>query len=206
MLHHEFIAAPESGSRRLMLVLHGLGDTTEGYRWLPSALNLPWLNYLLVNAPDPYYGGFAWYDFGEDAETGIIRSRRMLFDLLEAQEAKGFPADQTLVFGFSQGCLMVWEIALRHPKRLAGLIGISGYVHDPMRLLGELSPMARQQRILITHGTMDSLIPFGEVKRQVQLLQSGGIQVEWKEFDKAHSLAGEEELAVIREFIRSSWE
>ena len=36
-----------------MIVLHGLGDSMEGYRWLPEALQLPWLNYLLVNAPDP---------------------------------------------------------------------------------------------------------------------------------------------------------
>ena len=62
MLDTEFIAATEKSSRRLMIVLHGLGDSMEGYRWWPEAMQLPWLNYLLVNAPDPYYGGFAWYD------------------------------------------------------------------------------------------------------------------------------------------------
>jgi phospholipase/carboxylesterase len=203
MLQHELIPATTPDSRRLMIVLHGLGDSTEGYRWLPPALDLPWLNYLLVNAPDPYYSGFAWYDFGADAETGIVRSRRMLFDLLEAQEAKGFPPGQTIVFGFSQGCLMVWEIGLRYPKELAGLIGISGYVHEPVRSLKELSPVANQQRFLITHGVLDSLIPFEDAKRQVQIIQAGGIQVQWMEFEKAHAIEGEEELSVIREFVRS---
>ncbi len=59
MLHTEFIPASEKNSRRLFVVLHGLGDSIEGWRWLPSALDLPWLNYLLVNAPDEYYGGFS---------------------------------------------------------------------------------------------------------------------------------------------------
>ena len=37
-------------------MLHGLGDSIEGYRWMPEALDLPWLNYLLVNAPDANMG------------------------------------------------------------------------------------------------------------------------------------------------------
>ena len=67
MLKTEFAPAMEKNSRRLLIALHGLGDSTAGYRWLPSALQLPGLNYLLVNAPDPYFGGFAWYDFSGDA-------------------------------------------------------------------------------------------------------------------------------------------
>ena len=65
-LHSDLIPALEKGSRRLLIMLHGLGDSVQGYRWLPDALNLPWLNYLLVNAPDEYYGGYSWYDFVGD--------------------------------------------------------------------------------------------------------------------------------------------
>jgi len=75
-LHTELIAAREPGSRRLMIMLHGLGDSIEGYRWLPEALNLPWLNYLLVNAPDEYYGGYSWYDFAGNIAPGVARSRK----------------------------------------------------------------------------------------------------------------------------------
>ncbi|HZI33613.1 MAG TPA: serine esterase, partial [Candidatus Binatia bacterium] len=60
MLHGQFIPAADQASRRLFVVLHGLGDSAAGWSWLPGALNLPWLNYLLVNAPDEYYGGYSW--------------------------------------------------------------------------------------------------------------------------------------------------
>ena len=63
MLTHEKIPAAEADSDWLMVVLHGLGDSMEGYRWMPEAIGLPWLNYLLVNAPDDYHGGYSWYDF-----------------------------------------------------------------------------------------------------------------------------------------------
>src|SRR5438552_18800955 len=127
-LHSELIPAQEPRSRRLMIMLHGLGDSIEGYRWLPPSMNLPWLNYLLVNAPDEYYGGYSWYDFIGEIMPGVQRSRKLLFELLEAQREAGLPSEQIILGGFSQGCLMALEVGLRYPRRLAGSIGISGYV------------------------------------------------------------------------------
>jgi phospholipase/carboxylesterase len=205
MLETDLVRSQDKQSPCLMVVLHGLGDSMEGYRWLPPALGLPWLNCLLVNAPDPYFGGYAWYDFSGDAGTGVERSRALLFELLDEQRRRGWPTGQTLLFGFSQGCLMTVEVGLRYPHVFAGLVGISGYVHQPERLLRELSPVARQQRFLITHGLDDPLIPFGPVREQVNLLKAEGIRVEWHEFTKTHTIAGEDELAVIRDFVRASF-
>src|ERR1700761_5280254 len=98
LLTTDLIPAREKSSR-LMIVLHGLGDSMEGYREVPEMLRIPWLNYLLVNAPDPYYGGFSWYDL-ENPAHGIERSRGLLLKLLEDLAAKEFPADQTIVGGF----------------------------------------------------------------------------------------------------------
>src|ERR1041385_7547627 len=142
-LKTDLMAAAQDGSRNLLIALHGLGDSMEGYRWLPAMLRLPWLNYLLVNAPDPYYGGYSWYDFAGDPAPGVARSRRLLTALLDAQRPL-FPSDQTLLFGFSQGCLMTLETGLRYAHRLAALIGISGYVHDEHALARALSPLARE--------------------------------------------------------------
>jgi phospholipase/carboxylesterase len=202
MLTHELIPAAEADSKWLMVVLHGLGDSMEGYRWLPEAMDLPWLNYLLVNAPDEYHGGYSWYDFMEDPAPGVKRSREALFELLDAQREAGFLAGQIFQFGFSQGCLMTMEVAMRYPHKLAGCIGISGYVHEPESALEEMSPAAKDQEILFTLGTFDPIIPPGKVRGQLNLLQAdGGLQIEVKEFAKDHTIAGEDELSLIRDFI-----
>ena len=187
-----------------MVVLHGLGDSLAGYRWLPEALALPWLGYRLVNAPDHYFGGYSWYDFAGDPTPGIHRSRNALAGLLDALEGEGYPPQQTFLLGFSQGCLMTLEVGLRRSKVLAGCIGISGYVHDLPGLLGGLSPVARQQRLLVTHGTWDSMIPIEPVRAQMQRLRETGIRLEWREFAKDHTIAGEEEIRVIREFVTAA--
>lgn len=205
VLETEFYPAADKNSKRLLIALHGLGDSVAGYRWLPSAMALRWMNYLFVNAPDSYYGGFSWYDFTGDEAKGIRRSRALLVELLDKQYAKGFPTAETVLFGFSQGCLMTVEVGFRYPHHFAGLVGVSGYVHEPEKLIAELSPVARQQRMLFTHGTQDPLIPFAEVREQVNLLKAEGLRIEWHEFVKAHTIAGEEELELIRDFIVASY-
>lgn len=207
VLTTDFLPARQAGSRRLLVVLHGLGDSMDGWRWLPDELRLPWLNYLLVNAPDDYYGGYSWYDLYGDSGPGILRSRQLLNRLLDAQRTAGFPADQTALLGFSQGCLMTFDVGFRYPHRLAALVGISGYLWQPEKLLAERSPVARQVPALFTHGTRDPLISCRQVKaEQVDPLVAAGLDLTWQEFDKVHTVAGEPELRVIREFLHRAFE
>ena len=204
MLDTELIPAQDGSLSHLMIALHGLGDSMEGYRWLPQEMRIPWLNYLLVNAPTPYYGGFSWYDFAStSAGADIEVSRKLLFDLLDDQRARGFATERTVLFGFSQGCLMTIEAGLRYPHEFGGLVGVSGYAFEPEQAIRKLPPTAVRQRFLLTHGTLDGLIPIGPVRSQISLLKSAGITIDWREFQKDHTIAGDEELAVIREFVQA---
>ena len=205
MLKSEFIPAQKKDSRRLLIALHGLGDSPAGYRWMPDELTLPEMNYLLVRAPDSYYEGFSWFDIYGEAAPGIERSRKLLFELLDTQAQSGFPTSETILFGFSQGCLLTADVGFRYPHQFAGLVAISGWVHEPERLLKELSPVAREQRMLFTHGIHDPMVPCAKVREQVKALSAAGLNIEWREFAKAHTIAGREELDFIRTFITSGF-
>ena len=205
MLDTEFYPAHKADSKALMIVLHGLGDSTAGYHWMPGVLDLPWMNYLLVNAPDEYYGGFSWFDFAADFRPGVERSRQLLIELLDDQRAKGFPTRETTLFGFSQGCLMTIDVGLRYPHAFAGLVGISGFVFEPQELLRELSPAARDQRLLVTHGTADTMVPLRQTEPAIKLLDSAGVNVEWHVLEKDHTIAGQEEMEIIRRFIEAGY-
>lgn len=202
-LKTDLIPAREK-SDRLLIVLHGLGDSMEGYREIPEMLRIPWLNFLLVNAPDPYYSGFSWYDLNGDSTPGVLRSRKMLTALLDSLASK-FPTERTGLFGFSQGCLMTLETGLRYPKKLACLIGISGYLNDANLLISEMPAAAKEQRVLWTHGTRDPLIPLAPVRAQMEQIKQAGVSVEWHEFQKEHTIAMRE-VDVIREFLVKSFD
>jgi len=204
MLKTYLIPAAQADSQRVLVMLHGLGDSIQGYLWLPEALRLPWLNYLLVNAPTPYFDGGSWYDFEGDMVPGVRRSRALLFQVLDELRAKGFPTEQTTFGGFSQGCVMTMEVGCRYPHRLAGVVGISGYLCEPQTLVKELSPVAREQRFLVTHGRWDPLLPLERAKGHIALLQAAGLNVTWREFDKDHTIAADE-LGMIREFVQAGY-
>ncbi|MED5454419.1 MAG: serine esterase [Verrucomicrobiota bacterium] len=206
MLNSELIPAKEANSKWLMVVLHGLGDSMEGYRWLPSVMGNPRLNYLLVDAPDNYYGGFSWYDIYDNPSPGIERSRKLLFTLMDQQRKAGYHTEKTFLFGFSQGCLMTLETGLRYPYQFAGLVGISGYANEPKNLINELSPVAKDQKFLITHGTTDPLLPLKKTKSHIDQLRTAGVNIQWEVFEKEHTIQGEEEMSVIRDFVKKNME
>lgn len=206
MLNSELIPAKEANSKWLMVVLHGLGDSMEGYRWLPSVMGNPRLNYLLVDAPDSYYGGFSWYDIYDNPSPGIERSRKLLFTLMDQQRKAGYHTEKTFLFGFSQGCLMTLETGLRYPYQFAGLVGISGYANEPKNLINELSPVAKDQKFLITHGTTDPLLPLKKTKSHIDQLRTAGVNIQWEVFEKEHTIQGEEEMSVIRDFVKKNME
>src|ERR1700679_2560774 len=68
--------SPET--EHLMVVLHGRGDSPNGFDWMPEELAIPGLHYVMLQAPDPYFGGFSWYGLPPNQLPGILRSRTLL--------------------------------------------------------------------------------------------------------------------------------
>ena len=50
------------------------------------------------------------------------------------------------------------------------------------------------------------MIPFADVREQINLLKAAGLRVEWREFEKAHNIAGEQEMGVVRDFIVAGYD
>lgn len=190
---HHYVPARIPGARqKLVVVLHGLGDSLAGWSFLPDALRVPELSYLFVNAPDPYYGGYSWYDFMGDKEPGVLRSRELLLKLVDELLGQGVNAADIFLFGFSQGCLMVTDVALNSPHVFGGVVGVSGYMAFAERYPEGLSPAARSQKILITHGRRDNMVPFEPARLQFEQLKAQGVDLTFRAYDKEHTMLLEE--------------
>ena len=196
-----YLPARSPGPERLLVVLHGLGDSLEGFRFLPKLLDIPGVNYLLVNAPDSYFTGYSWYDIYGDSEKGVIRSRAILMDVVEEIKAAGWSSSQIGFFGFSQGCLMAMDLACRYPEPFGAVVGVSGYISKVEEYPEHLSPAARQQRILMTHGTADPMLPLEPTRNQANALSGMGMRIEFKVYNKEHTIEPRQEVADIRAFL-----
>ncbi|MDQ3001159.1 MAG: alpha/beta hydrolase [Fibrobacterota bacterium] len=207
LFQHKYVPALRPGpEEKVLVMLHGLGDSLNGFTWMPGELRLENLSYLLVNAPDDYYGGFSWFDFSgggqymEDAVPGILRSRKLLFELLRELVVHGIKPGNIILAGFSQGCLMALDVGLRTDLVLGGICGISGWLAFEEEYPAAFSPTASSQKILATHGIRDPLLPYTKVETQYAHLKSLGIDLSFKGYDKDHTLLPVE-LADIRAWL-----
>ena len=203
LLNNIFIPA-KVPSKKLMIILHGRGDSSNGFTFLPSYLNLDEMNYLLLDAPYEYFGGCSWYDLPPNQLEGIAYSSGVLADILDDLFEEEFDASQSFLFGFSQGALLTFEFGARYEKELAGYIAISGYIYDAQNLLNEMNPTLKDANWLCTHGTSDGVLPYKTSKTQVEQLQQGGMNIDFKTYDKDHTLV-EEELQMIKAWVQSKF-
>ncbi len=204
-LDYDRLPAAGAPATRHVLVLHGLGDSKDGWKDVVPMLGLPRLGWIFAEAPVPYGPGWSWFDLDWERDMapdpdGVVASTAALRQLVgHLETAHRIPAEQLIVMGFSQGCLMTVELGLTHDRVFAGLIGISGWVFDLAGLPKRLGPAAKQQRLLMTHGRQDTVVPIALTRPQIPVLRDLGIAVDWREFDKAHGLDPDEELALLRE-------
>ena len=188
-------------SKKLMIILHGRGDSSEGFRGFPPFLDIDEMNYLLLDAPFEYFTGFSWYQLPPDQLPGIEYSSKLLTTMLDELFEEEFNPEESFLFGFSQGSLLTFEFGARYHKVLAGYIAISGYIYDADKLLKDMNRDVNNSNWLCTHGTMDDILPYETSKEQVKTLQEGGFDIEFKSYKKDHSI-DRDELTMISEWMK----
>ncbi len=198
-LNHTFVPS-KVPSKKLMIILHGRGDSSDGFAFLPSYLNIDDMNYILFNAPYEYFGGYSWYDMPPNQLQGIAYSSGLLAETLDILFEEDFNAQESFLFGFSQGSLLTFEFGARYERVLAGYIAVSGYIYDANNLLNEMNEAVKTSRWLCTHGTFDDVLPYSTSKAQVESLQQGGFDITFESYDKAHNI-DEDELKMLRKWI-----
>ncbi|KAL3263134.1 hypothetical protein ABHI18_002095 [Aspergillus niger] len=118
-------------SPNILLLLHGIGDTSQNLSTLARALNLPETTILTLQAPTPLpfdLGGFHWGDditfspAGDlDMDAGFSRSTKTIIQevIVDTLLKKcGYRGRDIIVFGIGQGGMVGLEVA-RHFKDLS---------------------------------------------------------------------------------------
>ncbi len=190
------LLTPPDASGKLAVVLHGRGDSTAGFYWMPNYMGLPEVSWLLVNAPDPWNDGFSWYDLPPNHGPGIERSQGLLDRLFDELDAQGYPPENIVLFGFSQGCLLTLEWGGRTDLPLAGCIGVSGYCFNALNLGAEASEAAKQRPWFVSHGKEDEVLPYHVTAGQIRTLQDAGLPIDFRSYAKTHTI--DPDLADIR--------
>ncbi len=191
-----------------IVVLHGLG--ADGNDFVPIARELDLrsvgpVRFVFPSAPVrpvTLNGGYemrAWYDIhppiGQsrlEDEAGLRESCALVQGLLDREAARGVPPARTVLMGFSQGCAMALMAGLRAPRRLAGLVGLSGYLPLSATTASERSQANRDVPIFLAHGAHDPVVVLDRGAESRDALQALGCAVDWHTYPMEHSVCPQE--------------
>jgi phospholipase/carboxylesterase len=197
--------------------LHGLGADGHDFAPIVPELQLPAslaVRFVFPHAtiqPVTINGGMAmrsWYDIltpqlvKREDETGIRISERAIQALIARENARGIPSSRIVLAGFSQGCAMTLHTGIRFKEKLAGLMGLSGYLPLIDRAAHEREPANAATPIFLAHGTHDPVVTLERAESSRAKLVDLGYQVQWHTYPMPHSVCAQE-IDDISSFLQS---
>ena len=196
--------------------LHGLGADGNDFAPIVPELDLPdgaAVRFVFPNAPVQRVtinNGMAmrsWYDIlvmdlvrVEDGQ-GIRASEAAIHKLIARENARGIPTSKIVLAGFSQGCAMTLHTGIRLPEKLAGMMGLSGYLPLVDTAEAERHGANQDTPIFLAHGQYDPVVPLARAQASLAELQRLGYDVRWHTYPMPHSVCAEE-VADISTFLR----
>jgi phospholipase/carboxylesterase len=185
-----------------MIVMHGQGDSIDSFKDFDYELDLPWMNFLLLNAPEKFDDGFSWYDLEPRHAKGVKRSRKLLQQLIFDLNYEGWRNKDIYLLGHSQGALMASDLVLNSKDPFAALISVSGYVWFFRGWKKQaLQGAAAKTPWLMTYGIRDNIIPPEEVTEDIEILCKAGLPVTSRAFKKGHDFNMSREVPFIHNWV-----
>lgn len=187
--------------------MHGLGADGRDFVPIVGELDLsgcPDIRFIFPHAemiPVTINNGYvmrAWYDIlGMDLvkredEAGLRKSQQQIEQLITREIERDIPTDRIILAGFSQGCAMTLQTGLRYPKKLAGLLCLSGYLPLADSVSAERSEANSSTPVFMAHGRADTVVHIHRAEASRDYLKNLGYAVQWKDYPMQHSVCEEE--------------
>ena len=136
-----------------------------------------------------------------ETPPGLPEARaRMLAFLRTLDKELAAPPSRIVLGGFSQGAMLALDVMLRTPEPLAGVALLSGALVAADASRARFGSR-RGQRVFISHGRDDSVLPFFLGEHVRDQLRSSEVAVEWVPFDGGHEIPPRV-VASLSSFIR----
>lgn len=179
--------AKPSDTLPMLVLIHGRGDE-PAHDWLPVTPSTP-VRVIMPRAPLDFGTGYSWFPNRALTATGpggaeLARALSERADQIAAAVAilkrerptRGLP----IAGGFSQGGMLSFALAVRHPHAFRAILPIAGLLPESMFM--SAAPAAPLPDVLALHGDGDTLVPIDGARNAVRHLDQVGYDVEFLEY------------------------
>ena len=198
--------------RNVIILCHGYGGDGKdisivAHYWknfLPNTL------FVCPNAPEVCKvnpDGFQWFDLMDQTEDEILskslsaeNNLNKLID--EVIERNKLNINQISLVGFSQGCMISLQTALKRKDQIKCLIGYSGKILNPKHLSKNI--LSRPE-IYLMHGDKDNVVPITSLLEAKDFFLKQDYQIKTKIFKNCEHRIPTEGLSAGLEFLKKNF-
>jgi phospholipase/carboxylesterase len=139
--------------------------------------------------------GYGWYQLRmgspPDMEAMGKAADRLMSFVDAALERYPIERRKLIVMGFSQGGVMAYNLAIRHPERFAALVALSTWFPEELAgLAGDRDALA-QLPTLVQHGRADDMIEIAKARQSVERLRDLKVPLVYREYDCGHEITAD---------------
>ena len=175
--------------KQAIILCHGYGGDGKDI----SALAINWQRFLpdavflCPNGPEVCSinpTGFQWFDLSSEKEElilekSLIAEEKLSIFLDQVSENFQLELKNLALVGFSQGCMMSIQVALKKKKQINCLIGYSGKVINQKHLSDNINS---KPKIFLMHGENDTIVSPTHLLESKEYLKNHDINVKTKIF------------------------
>ncbi len=170
--------------KHLVILIHGYGSNADDLIGLVPhwAGDLPDTVFVAPNGPARCagtLGGYQWWPVNTftmaERVTGAQQAAPILDNFIDQQLRRfGLHESQLALVGFSQGTMMALHVGPRRDRQIAGIVGYSGMVADPV---GLNSASRSKPPVLLVHGDADTVLPIAAFHQAKAALTAAGFDL-----------------------------
>ena len=197
--------------RQAIILCHGYGGDGKDISVLANNWQrfLPDTIFLCPNAPEicsvnPQ--GYQWFDLSSEKEEVILEKSLIAEDKLNIlldQVLNNFhlTTSNLALVGFSQGCMISIQVALKKKEQINSLIGYSGKIINQKHLSNNINS---KPKIFLMHGANDTIVPPTYLLEAKEYLINHGIKIKNKMFSDCDHRISVEGTSLGLSFLRKN--
>ncbi|WP_273822820.1 MULTISPECIES: alpha/beta hydrolase [Pseudomonas] len=182
-------AEPDTRDQPLVIFLHGYGSNEDDLFGIRESLPDNYTVLSVRGRLELSSGGYQWFHKRTDAaqydgnSDDLKLSAEALTDFVQRVTEKYHTRpEKVFLVGFSQGAMMTYEVALRHPEVLHGIAALSGRLLPVVRTQARTPANYRNLSVFIGHGTADPQVPYAGATDALTYLKSLSIEPQFHSY------------------------
>ena len=194
-----------------VILCHGYGGDGKDISILGNywRAHLPDTIFICPDAPEQCVAspsGFQWFDLMDQAPEQVLAKSLIAESKLnklinEVKEKNNLLANQIVISGFSQGCMISLQTGIKRKDKINSIVGFSGRIIDTEHLGKNI---VSKPNIILMHGDLDQIVPVNSLLEAKDFFNKNNYEIETKIFKNCEHRIPSEGSSLGLQFIKKN--